>query len=98
SKRYYLPVLTPPMTFEEVLAVPAKSKIVFAEHGGGPLKSALTGSPVLFLIGPEGGWAPSEVDAAGSGGFHPVTLGSGIFKAETAAIVGAALIRYELGE
>jgi len=27
----------------------------------------------------------------------PVSLGDGIFKAETAAIIGAALIRYELG-
>jgi 16S rRNA (uracil1498-N3)-methyltransferase len=81
-----------------VLSIPAKSKIMFAERGGGPLKSALAGSPVLFLIGPEGGWTDSELVEARDSGFHAVSLGEGILKAETAAIVGASLIRYELGE
>jgi 16S rRNA (uracil1498-N3)-methyltransferase len=98
SKRYYLPALTSPLAFEQVLSIPAKSKIMFAERGGGPLKSALAGSPVLFLIGPEGGWTDSELVEARDSGFHAVSLGEGILKAETAAIVGASLIRYELGE
>ena len=98
SKRYYLPALTLPLTFEQVLSISAKSKIMFAERGGGPLKSALAGSPVLFLIGPEGGWTDTELAEARDNGFHAVSLGEGILKAETAAIVGASLIRYELGK
>ena len=98
SKRYYLPALTLPLTFEQVLSISAKSKIMFAERGGGPLKSALAGSPVLFLIGPEGGWTDTELVEARDNGFHAVSLGAGILKAETAAIVGASLIRYELGK
>jgi 16S rRNA (uracil1498-N3)-methyltransferase len=98
SKRYHLPALDAPMTFEQVLGLPAASKIMFAERDGGSLKSALAGSPVLYLIGPEGGWADTELAAAREHGFHTVTLGAGILKAETAAIVGGSLIRYELGE
>ena len=97
SKRYRLPIIDEPVSFQQVLAVPAASRIVFAEHGGGPLKPALIGSPVLYLIGPEGGWTDVELDAASQKGFALVSLGAGILKAETAAIVGAALIRYELG-
>jgi 16S rRNA U1498 N3-methylase RsmE len=36
--------------------------------------------------------------AAGQSGFRLVSLGAGILKTETAAIIGAALIRYELGD
>jgi 16S rRNA (uracil1498-N3)-methyltransferase len=97
SKRYYLPALDTPVTFEEVLSIQASSKILFAERGGGPLKSALSGWPVIYAIGPEGGWTDHELVSARDHGFGLVSLGSGILKAETAAIVGAALIRYELG-
>jgi 16S rRNA (uracil1498-N3)-methyltransferase len=98
SKRYYLPAIDLPVTFQQVLAIPAATKIMFAERAGGPLKSALAGSPVLYLIGPEGGWTDAEMEAARASGFHHVSLGSGILKAETAAIVGGALIQYEFGK
>jgi 16S rRNA (uracil1498-N3)-methyltransferase len=97
SKQYYLPALEAPVSFDEVISMPAKSKIIFAERDGGPLKSALAGSPVIYLIGPEGGWTDRELLSARNAGFHAVSLGAAILKAETAAIVGAALIRYELG-
>ena len=96
SKRYHLPAIEEPAKFEAVLDRAAATKIVFAERGGGPLKSALAGSPALFLIDPEGGWTDAELDAARHKGFVLVGLGDGILRAETAAIVGAALIRYEL--
>jgi 16S rRNA (uracil1498-N3)-methyltransferase len=96
SKRYHLPALDEPLRFAAVLQLSSLTKIVFAERGGGPLKSALAGSPALFLIGPEGGWTDAELDSARQHGFHLVGLGDGILRSETAAIVGAALIRHEL--
>jgi 16S rRNA (uracil1498-N3)-methyltransferase len=98
SKQYYLPALDRPASFEQVISMPAVSKIMFAEREGGPLKSALAGSPVLCLIGPEGGWTDRELSEARDRGFRAVSLGEAILKAETAAIVGASLIRYELGK
>jgi 16S rRNA (uracil1498-N3)-methyltransferase len=50
----------------------------------------------LCLVGPEGGWTDAELEAARLKGFHPVGLGETILRSETAAIVGAALLRYEL--
>ena len=40
-----------------------------------------------MLIGPEGDFDPSEVEAALKGGWIPVTLGDNRLRTETAAIV-----------
>ena len=96
SKRYHLPDVDEPLRLAAALELHAATKIVFAERGGGPLKSALAGSPALFLVGPEGGWTDAELESARPHGFHLVGLGDGLLRSETAAIVGAALIRYEL--
>ena len=96
SKHYHLPELDQPVSFPEVLSIAASSKIIFAERNGGPLKAAVSGTPALYLIGPEGGWTDKELAEAGEKGFVPVSLGEAILKAETAAIIGGSLIRYEL--
>ena len=69
------------------------------EHQRG-LKSVLQhldAKSVGLFIGPEGGFTSEEVDAVIAAGGIPVTLGSYILRTETAAIVGLALILYELG-
>ena len=96
SKRYHLPVLEEPVSFAKVLDVVAPTKIVFSERNGTALRSAIKGSPVLYLIGPEGGWSDEELESAQRQGFALVGLGSTILRSETAAVVGTALIRYEL--
>ena len=53
---------------------------------------------VALLIGPEGGFTESEIQDAQSANIMPVTLGPRILRAETAAIVAAALTFHELGE
>ena len=53
---------------------------------------------VALFIGPEGGFEAAEVEEATSYGTIPVTLGRRILRTETAAVVGAALVLYELGE
>jgi 16S rRNA (uracil1498-N3)-methyltransferase len=96
SKRYHLPQLDPPTSFEEMLTMSAPSRIILAERRGRSMKHALGRSPVLYVVGPEGGWTDSELDRAEAAGFSLVGLGSGILRSETAAIVGAGLIRNEL--
>jgi 16S rRNA (uracil1498-N3)-methyltransferase len=51
-----------------------------------------------LFIGPEGGFPPEEVEFARQQGVRTVSLGRRILRAETAAIVAAALVLYELGE
>jgi 16S rRNA (uracil1498-N3)-methyltransferase len=49
----------------------------------------------LFLSGPEGGLSAAEEEAAIASGFTPVSLGSRVLRAETAAL--AALAAFALG-
>lgn len=96
SKRYHLPVLDEPLSFAKALDFMAPTRILFAERNGKPLKPAITGSPVFYLVGPEGGWADAEMDSAQQAGFDLVGLGTTILRSETAAIVATSLLRYEL--
>jgi 16S rRNA (uracil1498-N3)-methyltransferase len=53
---------------------------------------------VSLFIGPEGGFTSDEIALAGRYNLVPVTLGPRILRAETAGIVAAAAILYELGD
>jgi 16S rRNA (uracil1498-N3)-methyltransferase len=53
---------------------------------------------INLLIGPEGGFTPKEVSQARRYGAVPVTLGPRILRAETAGLVAATAIFYELGD
>jgi 16S rRNA (uracil1498-N3)-methyltransferase len=62
------------------------------------LKTVIPGTipaSVACFIGPEGGFAPAEIDLAIQYHVRPVTLGKRILRAETAAIVAASLFVYE---
>lgn len=49
---------------------------------------------VMMAVGPEGGWTPPEAEFLVKQGYEPVSLGTSILRAETAAIYGASVIRY----
>jgi 16S rRNA (uracil1498-N3)-methyltransferase len=57
-----------------------------------------TESSIALLIGPEGGFTPEEVAQAVETGAVPISLGPRVLRTETAAVVAAALVLYELGE
>jgi 16S rRNA (uracil1498-N3)-methyltransferase len=50
------------------------------------------GNVVTFLSGPEGGLSAAEEDAALARGFAPVTLGTRVLRAETAALAALAAL------
>lgn len=68
------------------------------------LKSALEAikgkrkKSISIFIGPEGGFAPGEIEEAEAGGVRPITLGPRTFRAETAAVASLAMVLYEFGE
>ena len=52
---------------------------------------------LIFLVGPESGFARDEVEQAKTAGFLPVTLGERVMRAETASIAAAAILQFLLG-
>jgi len=48
---------------------------------------------ILFVIGPEGDFTPSEVNLAKKAGFIPVSLGDPVLRVETAAVAVASFIK-----
>jgi len=58
----------------------------------GPVSSA------TVLVGPEGGLADSEHEAAVAAGFIPVCLGPRILRTETAALAALALLQRQFGD
>lgn len=64
------------------------------ERSGAAFLPSANGVPCALLVGPEGGFAPGELDALRSRPFVvPVSLGPRILRAETAAIAGLALLQ-----
>jgi 16S rRNA (uracil1498-N3)-methyltransferase len=59
-----------------------------------PVKTAA----ITVLIGPEGGLAPEEQQAAISAGFTPARLGPRVLRTETAAVAALAVIQARLGD
>jgi len=52
---------------------------------------------IFFIVGPEGGFSDREVEQARLAGFHSVSLGKALLKAETAAIAASAILGYAMG-
>ena len=71
-------------------AEPVEAEPVEAE----PVEAELV--EVAVFIGPEGGWTEAEVANGRAAGLIPVTLGKRTLRAETAAIVAAALVMQSL--
>ena len=92
-RRSWLPDVAAPQSPEALLAA-SEAEIRLVCHAGDdavPIRRAVDeASPVssaLVLVGPEGGFAPSEVDAAVAVGCRPVSLGARRLRAETAGLV-----------
>lgn len=64
--------------------------------------SGLAGLPepgeVALLIGPEGGLAPAEIEAAEAAGFQALTLGPRVLRTETAPVAALSVIQFLWGD
>jgi 16S rRNA (uracil1498-N3)-methyltransferase len=101
SGRACVPEVSVPASFESVL-VGTKAEglcLMFSERGGESLNE-LPAEPkvITALVGSEGGWSDEEIERARAAGFHIVTLGGRILRAETAVITIAALLQHLFGD
>jgi 16S rRNA (uracil1498-N3)-methyltransferase len=52
---------------------------------------------VKVWIGPEGDFAPAELERIAAAGAIPVTLGRHVLRSETAAVYAMSVVQYEMG-
>jgi 16S rRNA (uracil1498-N3)-methyltransferase len=88
-------------SLREALEAPAGfDRLVLAAGAVAPLGSVLRREAAgwLAVVGPEGGLTEAELGACLDAGCTPASLGPRILRAETAAIVTAALIQHRAGD
>jgi 16S rRNA (uracil1498-N3)-methyltransferase len=104
-ERLTVPQVREPRELEAVLSVwPSNRPLLLLDEGGGgqPIAEALAGlsaGPAALLVGPEGGFAKSELDALRALSFSvPVGLGPRILRADTAALAALACYQATCGD
>ena len=60
-------------------------------HDADQTAHVLTEHELAFAVGPEGGWTADEMQLFSTSGFHHVTLGPRILRAETAALCALSI-------
>lgn len=106
SGRGRLPTLRPAVMFSTACEDAARgglTLIPWEEERERSLRSVLQATEpppfsINLFVGPEGGFAPEELDQAQRYGALPITLGPRILRAETAGLVAAAAILHHLGD
>jgi 16S rRNA (uracil1498-N3)-methyltransferase len=101
SLRSFVPEVEPPVSFRDFVSRSHEGLLVCAHPSseGMTLRDAaasFTGDRAVILVGPEGGFSPSEIALAVSNAFVNVNIGETQMRAETAGIVLPSLVIYEL--
>jgi 16S rRNA (uracil1498-N3)-methyltransferase len=105
SERLTVPTIAEPRALDALLGAwePARRIMLCDESGTAPPAAvalrALSASAWAVLIGPEGGFAETELDGLRKLPFvSPVSLGPRILRADTAALAGLAVLQALRGE
>jgi|SRR5579863_2125578 len=105
SGRWDVPRVEPVETLNEFLAGAPKEALRLLPWekeapGAGRAFLLEQGAPaaVVALVGPEGGFLDEEVSRARGSGFHSISLGPRVLRAETASVVLLALLQHYWGD
>jgi 16S rRNA (uracil1498-N3)-methyltransferase len=96
SQQTWLPVLTEPIPFQQFIKQATASQKLIAHCE--PLektsiKSIEPSNDLILLIGPEGDFAPTEIEAAITKDFTPIDLGPTRLRTETAGIFALSVLK-----
>src|SRR5712671_2686149 len=95
-----LPAIAPPVPLKDFLRTSDGSMRLLLSPAATATLADLPRlvSAITVLIGPEGGLAEAEQEAAVAAGFKPVRVGPRVLRTETAAIAALTLLQREFGD
>lgn len=103
--RGIIPEVSEPISLKSAIESLKKEDLAFALYeceSDQSLKKTLTenknAKSVGFLIGPEGGFDPAEIELLHKSGIKSIGLGKRILRTETAGEAVSAMIMYEIGD
>ena len=104
AERWDIPAICEIRTFTSFTTAPSSAEVRFLlterEHGN-PLSTVQFPlqweQSLTLIVGPEGGWTPSELLEAKRAGFQNITLGRRILRSETAAMAALSIVQARLG-
>jgi 16S rRNA (uracil1498-N3)-methyltransferase len=98
--RNRVPAVAPVQKLYAYLAAVERNKrlLMLSPDAATPLKTVPPSANAVLLIGPEGGLAPAEYQAAQASGFEPVNLGPRILRTETAPVAALAVLQALWGD
>lgn len=85
-----------PLTLDEMIERFGPAGGVVADPAGGALSELSASIPPVLVVGPEGGFSTDEADLLAAAGWPGLRLGYHVLRAETAAVVGGALMLAKL--
>ena len=107
SKRTLIPEVLEPISFEillgelkgyDLVIVPYENQENYGLKAALKNKDINTIDKIAIVIGPEGGFTEEEINLLKDIGAEIITLGPRILRTETAGVVTAALLQYEMGD
>jgi 16S rRNA (uracil1498-N3)-methyltransferase len=97
--RNRVPEIAAPRPLDAWLSAWKGSGVILAPRATESLASLpRPASRLALVVGPEGGFEPSEIDAAGARGFAVVRLGPRVLRAETAGVAALAAMQALWGD
>jgi 16S rRNA (uracil1498-N3)-methyltransferase len=88
----WAPAVENPVPLSSFVKEPPSGSRWLAHQTGAPAPALLDQSPVIVIVGPEGGLTEEELETAISAGFRPISLGLHTLRFETAALAAAAAV------
>jgi 16S rRNA (uracil1498-N3)-methyltransferase len=98
--RNRVPAVAPVQKLFDYLAALDRNQrlLMLSPDADTPLTRVAPAAAAVLLIGPEGGLAPAEYQAAQASGFEPVRLGPRILRTETAPVAALAVLQALWGD
>ena len=100
SMRAWVPGVEPMAELGQLVEIASHTRMVLLEPTATtPLHEAVPGgdSPVVLVVGPEGGISPSEREALEAAGAISASLGPLVLRTSTAGVAAMALVNHTLG-